>query len=248
MTTESLFGNSPTVEFPDNAEDTYSMGTRVTFAVAGTITAVRFWGTTNAIVTSPFGAVYDTGGNLQVSKAAGAYVTSGWNTVTFDTPFSVAAGETWDCVVGPINRYAATTGVFPLTVGDLTGTQGRFVTGTSLAWPTSLSGGGATWLSVDVVFTPAPTTIDATLSATLAPLTAALAGDELFGGTLAAILSPLVAAFDGDERIDGSLAASLPALVAVFVDALPTGGGYRYVQRTPPGRYKQSTPPGREAA
>src|SRR5688500_19498695 len=49
----SLFPTPPPVNSPDNAENTYSMATRIEFLVAGTIVGVRFWGATNNISTSP---------------------------------------------------------------------------------------------------------------------------------------------------------------------------------------------------
>lgn len=154
--TETLFGASPTIGFADNAEDVYSMGTRVTFAVAGQITGARIWGTTNAVTSSPSAAIYTTGGSQQAVKALGAYSTAAWNTVTFDTPFSVLAGSTYDIVFGPLNRYAGNTSVFPLTVGDLTGVKGRFIAAGSLSFPTNdSSGSGSTWYGIDVLFTPA---------------------------------------------------------------------------------------------
>lgn len=152
---QTLFGASPTITAPDNAEDTYTMATRVTFGVDGNIVGVRFWGSTNALTTSPFAAIYaTTGGAPLYSQAFGSLVTSAWNTLTLSTPQSVSAGTTLDIAVGPRDRYAATLNVFssPLVVGDLTGTAGRFVANAVLAFPSNTS---TTWYAVDVLFEPA---------------------------------------------------------------------------------------------
>lgn len=142
----------------DNAEATYSFGTDITFADPGVIEFVRFWGSLNPITTTPSGAVYLTSGGAPVSSQVFAgypagFLTSAWNTVTLSSPVSlVTPGLTRRIVVGPINRYAAGTGVFPRTANGMTGTAGYFVTGTSLAFPDSAP--QTTWYSVDVGFTP----------------------------------------------------------------------------------------------
>lgn len=151
--TQTLFGASPTVGLPDNAEDTYTMATRITFGVAGTITGIRFWGASNALSSSPEAAVFaTTGGAALYSEAfGGGLVTGAWNTKMLTTPQAVGAGVTRDIAVGPLNRYAANLLTFltPVTSGDLTGTAGRFVANAALTFPSNSS---TTWYGVDVLF------------------------------------------------------------------------------------------------
>lgn len=202
---ETLFGTPPTITFPDNAEDTYSMSTRITFAVAGFIVGIRFWGTTNALATVPLARVYTTAGVAESTDSFGVLVTNDWNTTMLATPVHVNAGETRDITVGPRNRYAGAAGTFaaPLTVGNLTGTAGRFLD--------SAGGGGASpppfptnsttnWYGIDVLFV------------------ADVTGDIEF------LLPRLVAELDGEVTVSGVLDAVLPAATINLVGSVVTGG------------------------
>lgn len=153
---ETLFGTPPAINSPDNAEDTYTMSTRVTFAVAGNITGIRFWGATNNITTAPFVAVYSTAGVLQTSEAmVGPFAPAAWNTRMLATPFSVGAGSTFDVAVGPRDRYAANTATFPNSSGNLSGVAGRFIPSAVLAFPNSAN--QTTWYGIDLLFEVAST-------------------------------------------------------------------------------------------
>lgn len=154
---ESLFGATPTIEFPDNTEDVYTFATRMTFAVpvgfTGAITGIRFWSATNALATSPSAAVFATGGGAALATKAFAGLTTGaWQTATLDTPQAVTDGQTRDIAVGPLNRYAATTLVFssPVVNAHITGTAGRFVANAALTFPSTSS---TSWYGVDVIYT-----------------------------------------------------------------------------------------------
>lgn len=200
--TESLFGTPPAINAPDNAEDTYSMSTRITFAVDGTITGVRFWGSTNALTTVPLAAVYTTGGVLVTTQAFGALVTAAWNTAMLAAPVTVTGGQTYDITVGPRDRYAANTGTFaaPVVNGNLTGTAGRFIVSAASPppFPTTST---TTWYGIDVLFEVATATgeIDATLPA--------ITGD-----------------LDGEATASGELDATLPTLIGNLVGLVPARG------------------------
>lgn len=194
---ESLFGTPPTISNPDNAEDTYSMSTRIEFLAAGTITGVRFWGTTNNIATSPVARVYTTAGVAESTEAfVGPFLTTAWNTVMLGTPVAVAAGEFRDITVGPRNRYAANLGQFaaPLTVGNLRGHAGRFIVSAASPppFPTTST---TTWYGVDVLFEP--DVITGTLDVTLPEATAAAAGEVTVTGTLDVELPAATVEFTG---------------------------------------------------
>lgn len=151
--TQSLFGPTPTITFADEAEATYDMALRVLFDKAGLIVWIRFFGTTNAISTEPFAAVYETNGTLRYSETFGpgaGLLTAAWNQLSLATPVAVAAGETLDITVGPRNRYAGTSGIFPLDNGaDLSASGSFFKASVALEHPDTSS---AAWFGIDVGF------------------------------------------------------------------------------------------------
>lgn len=164
---ESLY-TTQTPDSADNAEDTYTMGTEMVFAVDGTITAVRWRSATNAIGTSPSALVYNTAGTLLASKAAGVLTPGGvWNTITLDTPLAVTAGTYYVPAIGPINRYSALGGMHAsgnVTNGNITAPQngvgghknGRFAASAVATFPNSSGGAG---YFVDVLFEAAETEV-----------------------------------------------------------------------------------------
>ena len=221
--TESLFGTPPAVNAPDNAEDTYSMSTRITFAVDGTITGVRFWGTPNPLTTVPLAAVYTTAGATVTTQAFGALVLSAWNTAMLAAPVAVLAGQTFDVGVGPRDRYAANTGTFaaPVVNGNLTGTAGRFIVSAASPppFPTTSS---TTWYGVDVLFEVAGVTGE--LDGVLPAMTGDLDGEATASGDLDAVLPGLTSDVDGEITGTGVLNATLPALIGDLVGLLPVQG------------------------
>lgn len=221
--TESLFGTPPAVNAPDNAEDTYSMSTRITFAVNGTITGVRFWGATNALTTVPLAAVYTTAGALVTTQAFGALVTAAWNTTMLAAPVTVTGGQTYDITVGPRDRYAADTGAFaaPVVSGDLTGTAGRFISSAASPppFPTTST---TTWFGIDVLFETAGAS--GVLAGILPQLTADLDGEAVAFGDIDATLPQLTADLNGGSVASGVLGGNLPVLLADLVGLLPVQG------------------------
>lgn len=159
MTAQSLFGDTPSIEFADNSESKYTMATKIRFGVDGTISGIRYWGTTNPPALTSQGAVYRTDGTLLASQDFGAFVPSNWNTLMLSSPQTVLAGETRVLARGPLDRYAATRFVFSseLVVGDLIGVEGMFIEtpGASpvLTFPTSSV---TTWYGIDVIFDTGP--------------------------------------------------------------------------------------------
>lgn len=157
----SLFPENPVPLLTsfDNAESTYTFGEDILFSEAGTIDGVRFWGSSNPITTSPSGAVFLTSGGAPVSSQAYAgypagFQVSAWNTVMLSSPVTLLTpGLTRRVSVGPLNRYAAGTGVFPRTANGMTGSAGYFVAAGTLTFPDSAP--QTTWYAVDVLFTPA---------------------------------------------------------------------------------------------
>ena len=123
-----------------NATDepiSYSLGTRFSSAVDGTITGLRFFASTG-----PYPASSPPGTNLilglfeddtqtelgRVSMLSTAVVQGAWNELTLATPIAITAGTEYMAVYRTPYPYVATTGFFgsPLTNGDLTATSGAF--------------------------------------------------------------------------------------------------------------------------
>lgn len=221
--TQSLFGTPPAVNAPDNAEDTYSMSTRITFAVDGTITGVRFWGSTNPLTTVPLAAVYTTGGVLVTTQAFGALVTAAWNTTMLAAPVAVLAGQTFDITVGPRDRYAANTGTFaaPVVNGDLTGAAGRFIVSAASPppFPTTST---TTWYGVDVLFEVAAA--QGILAGILPQLTSNIDGESTASGDLDGFLPTFTSDIDGEVTNSGILNGLLPGFLADLVGLLPVQG------------------------
>jgi uncharacterized protein DUF4082 len=220
---ETLFGTPPAINSPDNAENTYSMATRVEFLVAGTITGVRFWGATNNISTSPVARVYTTAGADQSTQAfVGPFLTAAWNTVMLSTPVHVNAGEQRDITVGPRNRYAANTGQFtvPFTNGNLRGHAGRFIV-SAVSPPPFPTTSTTTWYGVDVLFEP---DVSGDMPVTLPVLFVEMAGEVIVSGSLDVTLPSVIVDAVGLVVVDGSLTVTLPAVTTEMQGASAAGG------------------------
>lgn len=218
--TESLYGTPPPINFPDNAEDTYSMATRITFAVDGVITGIRFWGSTNALATTPVAVVYTTAGVGTGPYIFPVLVTNAWNTTMLPVPFPVAAGSTYDITVGPRNRYAAQTVALPVVSGSLTGVHGRFLS-SAVSPPPHPTSSSSTWYGIDVLFEP---DITGTLDVTLPALEMTAAGGITIEGSLDVGLPAVTVDAVGLVIIDAALAVTLPALEMSMEGASAAGG------------------------
>jgi hypothetical protein len=219
----SLFPTPPTVNSPDNAENTYAMATRIEFLVAGTIVGVRFWGATNNISTSPVARVYTTGGADDSTQAfVGPFLTAAWNTVTLSTPVHVNAGEQRDITVGPRNRYAANTGQFtvPFTNGNLRGHAGRFIV-SAASPPPHPTTSTTTWYGVDVLFEP---DVTGTMTMTLPALGSEFSGEVSASGTLELQLPGIIVDAVGLVTVGGVLEATLPSVTVEMAGASAAGG------------------------
>ena len=217
--TESLYGTPPPINAPDNAEDTYAMATRILFDVAGRILAVRYWGASAAILaTTPFARIFSTAG---VPQTAGTdsfptNLQAAWNTSTLATPFVVSAGQTWDIVVGPRNRYAANTASLPFDNGqNLTAQQGRFISSTANPPPFPTTG-TTTWYGIDIIFEVASTLVTGGLASGIGVSLAPDPGvspvlDAADGGTGTAG-QPVITVSSGVEIASGVGAALDPSI------------------------------------
>lgn len=152
---------------PDNADgtDSYSLGSYINFAVAGTVTHIRWF---FPLTAQPGGQAIKANifRNVDSSKAGGAdaiFATPGtpgaWNEVALNTPAAIPAGETYCATIWTPLRYVASSGgasPWPITNGDLSAIAGagRFASGVSgnVDFPTSAFNSGCYF--VDVIFVP----------------------------------------------------------------------------------------------
>lgn len=189
---QSLFTSQiPTGGFNDGSPG-ITTSTTMKFAVAGTITAIRFY------VVNPFNGGTWTGlawevtntdaggagaGTLLGNKAfSGTPTVDAWNLIVLDTPISVVTNKLYRIGMHNDSRYCLTNNFFngvDLINGDITAFrsgadplgngwsifQGAFViSATTTAYPTQVSGTPAAYF-VDVVFEPSAS--DVTLAADL---------------------------------------------------------------------------------
>lgn len=129
-----------------------TLGVRFTSSVAGTVSGIRFYKSTGNTGTHT-GTLWDANGTALASATFADESTSGWQTVTFDTPVPVEAGTEY------LASYTSPTGTYSATLGEFTGagvTRGPLAAGNGAgaytyadAFPGSSS--AANYL-VDVVF------------------------------------------------------------------------------------------------
>lgn len=146
---------------PDTAP--VEVGTKFRSDVAGTVTGIRFYkgsGNTGTHVGNLWTA---NGTNLSRATFTGETAT-GWQTVTFATPVSIAAGATYIVsYYAPVGRYAADGGYFATTGVDrgplhalrdgVDGGNGVYRYGSGGGFPSDTWESSNYW--VDVVFAPA---------------------------------------------------------------------------------------------
>jgi hypothetical protein len=121
--TQSLFTTQTPATF-NNDNAPYTLGTVITPAVAGTITAGRWYFPTSLPTGTTTFVLYDYNTQTELARQAFTNPTGGaWNTTTLTTQVTVTAGQTVVACVFTPDRYVSTSGFFntALTNGDLTG-------------------------------------------------------------------------------------------------------------------------------
>lgn len=165
---------TPSVTDASDGSPGITTATTVRFTVAGTVTGIRFYATTTVggtytvLLYQVTAADTSPAGTLLASKTMGAAPTGGtWNTVTLDTPISVATGTLYRaCLFSGAGRYVATTAFFTSAlvngsiVGDSNGdnpvglgtlNQGTFAINASATYPSTVASAASYF--VDVEFT-----------------------------------------------------------------------------------------------
>ncbi|WP_244443083.1 DUF4082 domain-containing protein [Bradyrhizobium sp. Ai1a-2] len=156
--TVSLFSTSNTPANVSNSDTSQvNLGVRFTSSVAGTVTGIRYYKGANDTGTHT-GSLWSSTGTLLTTATFTNETTSGWQTVTFNSPVSITAGTTYVASFHSNGRYATTANYFttarvngPLTASA--GNNGVYTYGTGNLFPTSTFNATNYW--VDVLFSPA---------------------------------------------------------------------------------------------
>lgn len=230
---QSLF-TSQTPATPDaiDGTDTYSMGTYLTPAVDGTITAIRWFFPLSA---QPGGAAVKANlfRNSDQAKLGGTdavFASPGtpgaWNQVALTTPVPVSAGVTYCATIRTPGRYVASSGgasPFPLTNGDLSALSGagRFAgnAGADVVFPTNNFSNGCYF--VDVVFDTGDTPAEGAAALGLDFAVSSTGGAKAEGSNSADLALALAAT----GRADHSAVVSLGLGLAVAASGQTTAQG-----------------------
>ncbi|PWK76985.1 uncharacterized protein DUF4082 [Aminobacter sp. AP02] len=161
-TTVSLFASSSTPSQPSvNDPSSVELGVRFTVSAAGTITGMRYYKSAQDTGTH-VGSLWTSSGTLITSATFTAESASGWQTVTFAQPITVAAGTSYVASYHSNGFYAASPNYFttahssgPLTApASASGSgNGLYAYGSGSIFPTSTYNATNYW--VDVLFNPA---------------------------------------------------------------------------------------------
>jgi hypothetical protein len=166
-----------------------TLGVHFTSSVAGQITGIRFYKAAGNTGTHT-GTLWSSAGVALATATFSAESTSGWQTVTFTNPVTIAAGTDY------VASYATTVGAYSLTPGAFDGagvTRGPLTAGNA-AGAFSYQGGfpGSRSTSnylVDVVFMSAPSSISLVSTAPANGSTAVDPGTAI-SVTVSAALAP----------------------------------------------------------
>ena len=153
-------GTTPTVTDETTDPNSVELGTRFQSAVAGQVTGVTFYKGTGNTGTHT-GSLWSNGGTLLATGTFTKETASGWQTLTFATPVTIAANTPY--VVSyhaPNGNYAYNSGYFgqafenyPLTaLADATGSANGLYSYGASAFPTGSYGNDNYW--VGPLFTP----------------------------------------------------------------------------------------------
>ncbi|WP_275196093.1 DUF4082 domain-containing protein [Bradyrhizobium sp. CSA207] len=153
--TVSLFSSSDTPAVPSGSDTSQvNLGVQFASSVAGTITGIKYYKSANDPGTHT-GSLWSSTGTLLATATFTNESSSGWQTVTFSNPVSIAAGTTYVASFHSNGHYASSTSYFTTarTNGPLTAPaniNGVYTYGTSNLFPTSAYNASNYW--VDVVF------------------------------------------------------------------------------------------------
>ncbi|WP_424629793.1 DUF4082 domain-containing protein [Bradyrhizobium sp. SYSU BS000235] len=158
LPTASLFSSSETPAVGSVVDSFVNVGVKFSSSQSGTILGIKFYkglgdGGTHV------GALWSSSGTLLASATFQNETDSGWQTVTFSNPISIAAGVSYMASYRSSGHYATTDDYFVMakTNGPLTAPadNGYYTYGVDTLFPTTESNGANYW--VDVIFSPTNT-------------------------------------------------------------------------------------------
>lgn len=193
-----LFSPSDVPTIPiDSDVGLVTLGMKFTSTQAGTIVGVRYYKSAGDGGTH-VGSLWSSTGQLLATATFTQESASGWQTVTFDNPVSIAAGTTYIVSYHSNAHYADTPDYFTSahTNGPLTAQAGNgyYVYGTDNAFPTNQSGNNTNYW-VDPIFSSAQT-------ANLPPVGTNDNGFEVASGTPMTFTAAQLLANDSDPNGD----------------------------------------------
>lgn len=104
---ETIFTTqTPAGEFTDGVS--YEMGMKFQTAVAGKITAIRYWKAPSEAATGHTGHLWDASGNLLATVNFAGETASGWQQQALATPVTIQANTTYVVSVNIVSYYVAT--------------------------------------------------------------------------------------------------------------------------------------------
>ena len=233
---ESIFtSQTPTTTNASDGAPGLTLCTLFTPAVDGTVTGIRWFFPATLPASNPIGLLWswtsDASGTELARKTFSSPVAGAWNTILFDTPVAVTAGQYYYASVWTPDRYVASTTVFTsagITNGNLIAPQsnnaiprrnGRFAAGASPAYPTNSSNEPNYF--ADVLFEAAGATNDALIAGNVPSVGGSLTVDQLYDGVIAGNVPALMGSLVGDQLTDAVLTGNVPALIgSLTVDTL----------------------------
>ncbi|QUS35687.1 DUF4082 domain-containing protein [Falsirhodobacter algicola] len=152
---ESLFGGTGGPAVTDSGDSAaVTLGTAFTASGSGTISGLRFFKGAQDLGTHT-GTLWRSDGTILASGTFTNESASGWQTLVFSSPISIAAGQSYVAGYASNGHYTTTSGFFDTawTSGGLTATAGVYSYGNGTSVPTSSYAGSNYW--VDVLYNPA---------------------------------------------------------------------------------------------
>jgi hypothetical protein len=154
--TTTLFSSSDVPEILTDSDIGFvNLGVRFTSSQAGTIVGIKYYKSVGDGGTHT-GSLWSSTGQLLATATFTQESASGWQTVTFANPISIAAGVSYTASYHSNGHYADTLDYFAAahSNGPLTAAAGNgyYIYSQDTLYPTQASGGANYW--VDVIFSP----------------------------------------------------------------------------------------------
>ncbi len=141
------------------------LGMKFSVSVPGSIIGLRFWKVGTSTGTH-VGSLWSSTGTKLISGTYTNETASGWQTLTFPTPYSITAGATYTVSYHTVNGYAWDASYFATSKSvppfTIPAAGGVWCYGTAICFPTSTY--NASNYSVDVAFLPSAPVLTITMT------------------------------------------------------------------------------------